>query len=227
MPGTYISPAETGLYYLQSRYYNPIGGKFINADIYASSRKGLHGYNFFAYCLNNPAKHADYNGLDAIVLCKDGPIGHTGIMVQDENGVWWNFYWGASSFLGAVFDNTGTNTWCKQYAGELTLEAINASGQYSSYTDMLYFKGDFSEAIEEIKEPSGGYSLYTNNCTMKSLRILSYVDTCNSEVFSEASKIIHPGKAFQYLVDNRKDNNNADITVAFLFVLKVLRELLK
>ena len=50
----YVYDTETGLYYLQSRYYNPEWGRFINADGYVSTGQGLLGNNMFAYCLNNP-----------------------------------------------------------------------------------------------------------------------------------------------------------------------------
>ena len=61
-PGTYISPAETGLYYLQSRYYDPEMGRFINADGYATTGHGLIGNNMYAYCGNNPVVNFDPNG---------------------------------------------------------------------------------------------------------------------------------------------------------------------
>ena len=56
LPGTYISPAETGLYYLESRYYNPEMGRFINAD------NNFSNYNLFMYCGNNPVNRIDPNG---------------------------------------------------------------------------------------------------------------------------------------------------------------------
>lgn len=59
---TYISPAETGLYYLQSRYYNPEIGRFINADSLVSTDQGILGYNMFAYCGNNPVSRSDESG---------------------------------------------------------------------------------------------------------------------------------------------------------------------
>ena len=62
MPGTYISPAELDFYYLQSRYYDPEVGRFINADSYLSTGTGLLGYNMYAYCLNNPVNMLDYSG---------------------------------------------------------------------------------------------------------------------------------------------------------------------
>ena len=58
----YVYDHETGLYYLQSRYYNPEIGRFLNADAYASTGQGILGNNMFAYCLNNPVCLNDTSG---------------------------------------------------------------------------------------------------------------------------------------------------------------------
>lgn len=58
----YVYDRETGLYYLQSRYYNPTIGRFINADNYPSTGQGLLGNNMFAYCGNNPISREDDGG---------------------------------------------------------------------------------------------------------------------------------------------------------------------
>ncbi|MBO4309180.1 MAG: RHS repeat-associated core domain-containing protein, partial [Clostridia bacterium] len=53
---------EIGFYYLNSRYYNPEWGRFINADGYVSTGTGLLGYNMYAYCNNNPVMYVDPDG---------------------------------------------------------------------------------------------------------------------------------------------------------------------
>ena len=58
----YYYDAETGLYYLQSRYYSPSMGRFINADAYIATGQGTVGNNMFAYCLNNPVNMVDFAG---------------------------------------------------------------------------------------------------------------------------------------------------------------------
>ena len=58
----YVYDRETGLYYLQSRYYNPNTGRFLNADSLIDTSAGLAGYNLFAYCANNPIVYADSSG---------------------------------------------------------------------------------------------------------------------------------------------------------------------
>ncbi len=61
----YLYDSDTGLYYLQSRYYNPTYGRFLNADSIMKTGEPL-GANIFAYCGNNPVNYVDYDGKDAI-----------------------------------------------------------------------------------------------------------------------------------------------------------------
>ena len=63
----YVYDTETGLYYLQSRYYNPGWGRFINADSLIDNR-GVHTQNVFAYCGNNPVNHVDSDGHSALAI---------------------------------------------------------------------------------------------------------------------------------------------------------------
>ena len=81
----YYYDSETGFYYLQSRYYDPVNRRFINADSYASTGQGFIGTNMFAYCNNSPILFVDHDGNDAEAvgwwastmwwLCAaDGPI---------------------------------------------------------------------------------------------------------------------------------------------------------
>jgi RHS repeat-associated protein len=53
---------ESGLYYLQSRYYNPVWGRFINADGLVATGSALLGVNQYAYCMNNPVNRTDKAG---------------------------------------------------------------------------------------------------------------------------------------------------------------------
>ena len=60
---SYVYDTETKLYYLQSRYYDPEVGRFINADCVISGSGGaVQGYNVFAYCFNNPSNLTDSTG---------------------------------------------------------------------------------------------------------------------------------------------------------------------
>ncbi len=69
---SYVYDTETELYYLQSRYYNPEIGRFINADAFVSTGQGLLGNNMFAYCGNNPVRYVDSSGRDFEEANMDG-----------------------------------------------------------------------------------------------------------------------------------------------------------
>ena len=60
----YYRDSETGMYYLNSRYYNPKMGRFINAD--DINNLGAEGdvlsHNLYIYCLNNPVNRTDAQG---------------------------------------------------------------------------------------------------------------------------------------------------------------------
>ena len=58
----YVYDNETQFYYLQSRYYDPEIGRFLNADALVSTGQGILGNNMFAYCLNNPVNMGDAAG---------------------------------------------------------------------------------------------------------------------------------------------------------------------
>ena len=78
----YVYDTETGLYYLQSRYYNPETGRFINADAPETLLKAYETalqYNLFAYCWNKPVSLCDPDGYWALALAGGGYLASAGI----------------------------------------------------------------------------------------------------------------------------------------------------
>ena len=89
----YIYDRDTGLYYLQSRYYDPEVGRFINADGFVTTDVlGLLSSNMFVYCENNP-------------ICKTDISGEATVSIfADLNA---DFLIGADIGLGLSFDDHG------------------------------------------------------------------------------------------------------------------------
>ena len=76
----YYYDVETGLYFLQTRYYDPVVGRFLNRDsVNYADPSSIHGLNLYAYCLNNPVEYVD-------------PTGHG----------WWDWLLGAGMIIGTV-----------------------------------------------------------------------------------------------------------------------------
>lgn len=59
----YYFDSETGMYYLQSRYYDPQVNRFINADGIIGANEDILGNNMFTYCGNAPVIRSDPSGL--------------------------------------------------------------------------------------------------------------------------------------------------------------------
>lgn len=102
---------ETGLYYLNARYYNPEWGRFINADALAGEKGTLLSHNGFAYCFNNPVNMEDPTGYIA----------------------WWIIGAGvgaiAGGIVGAIISKkkTGTVNW-KYVAAGAGIGALGGAG---------------------------------------------------------------------------------------------------
>ena len=61
----YVYDTETSLYYLQSRYYDPFTGRFLNADDTHYIMFPSLMANLYAYCDNNAISNTDTNGKTA------------------------------------------------------------------------------------------------------------------------------------------------------------------
>ena len=107
----YYYDSETGLYYLQSRYYKPQWGRFLNADVHVNANGDLIGFNMYAYCSNNPVMYTDPTGesivLSAIIIGAviGGIIGaafSVGDQYIENNGDWDQINWLMVAYDGGV-----------------------------------------------------------------------------------------------------------------------------
>ena len=74
---SYYLDSETGWYYLQSRYYDPAVGRFLNADevAFIGATNTLLSNNLFVYCENCPVSASDVSGKFVIDMIIGGLIG--------------------------------------------------------------------------------------------------------------------------------------------------------
>ena len=135
----YYLDSETGYYYLQSRYYDPSIGRFLNADtidVLAISPAGLTDKNLFAYCDNNPITRID-NGGEAWNIIIGAVVG----------GVISGVVAGVSSYkqtgrvdVGSVFINAGVGA----ISGAVAATGLGAFAQ-AGITAVVTGAGNFVE----------------------------------------------------------------------------------
>ena len=83
---SYYFDTETGLYYLQTRYYDPETGRFLNlGSLDYADPETINGLNLYAYCNNNPILYVD-------------PTGHA----------WWHWLVAAAVVVAAVVISVAT-----------------------------------------------------------------------------------------------------------------------
>ena len=144
----YYYDAETGFYYLQSRYYDPAICRFINADTFATTdANGFLSANMFAYCENNPVMRTDEDGevshivIGAIIGAAAGVAGQliSDLVSGGKISSWQNYVGSAigGALGGTVLAATGNLKLANAVTdGMSTL----TTGVISKYTDDSYDK---------------------------------------------------------------------------------------
>ena len=127
------------MYYLKTRYYDPITCRFINADSYLQTAQGFYDKNVFSYCENDPVNRVDTEGdfwlLGVIGAAVGAIVGGVSKVVANactgrplSEGIGGAIAGGAVS--GAIVATTG-NTALASYAGTA---AGSATEEIISYT---------------------------------------------------------------------------------------------
>jgi len=87
----YYYDTETGLYYLNNRYYNPTWGRFVNSDKLLGANANILSYNLYLYVSNNPINNCDPEGLGILKIIKAGVKAVVGVVKSVVNLVQsWN-----------------------------------------------------------------------------------------------------------------------------------------
>ena len=129
----------SGFYYLNSRYYDPVIGRFINADGYISTGQGILGNNMYAYCGNNP------------------------VMLNDPTGMFWeeilDFFEELINDIGFALNFNKENEGDSTYLGVVTVE--NGSGYNKAFESdkPINFNVTNEDVGWKIWELSGGIDI--------------------------------------------------------------------
>ena len=79
---------NTGLYYLNARYYNPETGRFISRDTYEGTSEEPSSLHLYLYCANDPVNYVDPSGHKKIAVIYY--TGSNGFSNQAHNNKYYN-----------------------------------------------------------------------------------------------------------------------------------------
>ncbi len=196
---SYYYDFETNLYYLNSRYYDPQLGRFINADDISTldvTQVTLNGLNLYTYCLNNPVNETDENGYLLFTLLIAGLIGAivgfvTSVVSQGIQSGWnkinWNLVlfdtlFGAfTGFVSAtpigVFGQMmlgGTLSMFQYVGGQLiTGEEITEKGILISFGLGVLFNGSNGMTYGKMQGKHIPKTVFVNQIEKHSAKLLS------------------------------------------------------
>lgn len=130
----YYFDAETGLYYVGSRYYDPMTCRMINADSQLNNDASMIGSNLYVYCYNSPVNAVDNLGTQpqwskAITGVAKNTLGYKVLLFVTKNGLLSNTFYAA----GFVRDSKGV-----YHARQ---DALQQYGGYNDFYDYMFDLG--------------------------------------------------------------------------------------
>lgn len=180
-------------------------------------------------------RYVDPTGHDAIVLTNPdlaGGLGHTSLLIQDNDNNWYYFYWGDKNVQYINIDDPealnslgNLNEWGKK---NNKIAGFGGDG----YTGSTYVQGDFTNSHEEaiklrdIHQPeytgddkNPDYFFAGNSCLLKSMELLSlgvlyngvsaskYVDSAYQEAPNRGTSTSFIPNAMRLYISNSFYNN--------------------
>ena len=218
----YYYDAETGLYYLGSRYYDPAVKRFINADGAALATinpysNGLTDKNYFAYCDNNPVSRNDDGGefwgsvvasavLGGVTSAFDAVIAGestTGVIKAAAKGA------ASGAISGAI---GGILTVAK---APTIIKAV-ASATYSAATNIYN---------QKKTNPNAKIDWYSVTTSVGTSLISTTVSTANGRIASSATRGLSKAskRVVKYVMSGIKNMAIYTYNLAFRSIRKMLR----
>ena len=141
---------ETGLYYLRNRYYSPVIGRFLIADLELGDENKLLHHNSYIYCGNAPILFVDVNGfgwfLAGIAIIGAVVGAATQLAPNLLTGQHWSTNLIGAAVGGAVFNVVAATT------GSVTAASYSSAAAESTTNEVVsYLKGEKDFTADNLK----------------------------------------------------------------------------
>jgi RHS repeat-associated protein len=82
----HVNDVDSGLVYMQARYYDPSVGRFVNVDPVSGAAGNVTSQNRYAYALDNPVINVDPDGREAACVSQASHCGNIGAGISEYPG---------------------------------------------------------------------------------------------------------------------------------------------
>jgi RHS repeat-associated protein len=142
--------AETGLLFLNARYYDPVLARFISPDWFDPHQAGV-GMARYTYAFNNPVNLADPNGHE-VDNNNDTNGGYESRGYDPNGGAARDNGWQGSNYASGYMYDSGSNSWTPPFESNWVLRSVvPGQGQFdravNAYRDGAYGKAAFSAGL--------------------------------------------------------------------------------
>ncbi|TPG05348.1 RHS repeat-associated core domain-containing protein [Rhodanobacter glycinis] len=165
----HVNDADTGLVYMQARYYDPVTAHFLSVDPKAPAAGNTFNFNRYAYANNNPIVNIDPDGRQ--------------IAGTANNNVDWNERAKANAqFIGYLL--TGTN-----------IDQVNAPGDDSIQSVVTPLEFGLGSGVSDLG--SAGVGFFARASTTASVDFSSSTALSTSRMTTTGESFFHYGSASQ------------------------------
>jgi RHS repeat-associated protein len=199
----HVNDPDSGLVYMQARYYDPFLGRFLSTDPAAMDAENLHTFNRFEYASNNPVGNIDTDGKVVTSLNASNNATLAGYINQYASGQY--------AFNGGNLQRVGPGTGSSSYYAS-KLDALIASpdtlvldisSTYTTNTGSVVQVQDFGGGLTQRRVTGDVFTVVDGNGSSSIDSDGNYMSVTPAEVFLH--EIV--GHAAPYLVGS--DTGNA------------------
>ena len=194
---------EISLYYLQSRYYDPEVGRFLNADAFVATGQGELGNNMFAYCRNNPVSRKDVAGTEDLeIYIDDGSDGDVDCSPLDPDDVcaggWGTFRRALQDAADGLNMAIGQRDMShKERHHVFSDKSKTYSHKFEEVADRYNYKLNQEENIVSLPGHRGRHTKAYHDLILLGINLLDYIADDDQAIFAEGIKVI-----VQFVEDN-------------------------
>ncbi len=214
----YYFEEETGLYYLNARYYDPEVGRFISADAFFD-QGSLLGSNLFVYCRNNPVNFYDRSGYSATAVATGiaaagaanfwNPVGWTILAIAAVVTTAAIIYYGVQTYQGYLNEKAAIIDKADQKIKDTVKR--NSKVRYWTATVQKDYVDigrslTYSQAVKEVVAGRSVFTVTSYEAKAVALAAGGNVGANNKKLFPEIDKGREntPGYYYHYHTYNRK-----------------------